>query len=257
MTDDTLQRTQARFLKELFYGGKGGFVLKGGMAMMALFGPARLTRDVDLDFPELRQRTADSLHNQVMRALKAALQGSGVQQAKISEPGKAEISPKWKVSGTTAHGEPFHMKVEVSRRPPPPGAVRQATVSGVSAFGLGTYYVDLYDEKTLVAMKLAALLGRTAARDVTDLDLLLPKHRPTGVLIAWALAHAQVDASDASGAVGEKLASMSYDFFKTEMLADAELLARIEETEWEAMRARVRHALSDLLDDHALQGELS
>ncbi len=38
------------------------------MAMMALFGPARLTRDVDLDFPELRKRTADSLHDQVMRA---------------------------------------------------------------------------------------------------------------------------------------------------------------------------------------------
>ncbi len=29
MADNTLQRTQARFLKELFYGSKGGFVLKG------------------------------------------------------------------------------------------------------------------------------------------------------------------------------------------------------------------------------------
>jgi hypothetical protein len=122
------------------------------MAMMALFGPTRLTRDVDLDFPELRKRTADSLHNQVMRALRAALRGSGVQDARISEAGKAVVSPKWKVSGRTAHGEPFHMKVEVSRRPPPPGEIRQAAVSGVSAFGLGTYYVDLYDEETLVAV---------------------------------------------------------------------------------------------------------
>jgi len=252
MADDTLERTQARFLKELFYGGKGGFVLKGGMAMMALFGPARLTRDVDLDFPELRKRTADSLHNQVMRALKAALRGSGVQDGRISE-----VSPKWKVSGRTAHGEPFHMKVEVSRRTPPPGKVRQATVSGVSAFGLGAYYVDLYDEETLVAMKLAALLGRTAARDVTDLDLLLPKHRPGGALIEWALAHARVDPSDASRAVEDKLASMSYGFFRTEMLADAELLGRIDEAEWDAMRARVRRELGRLLDDYALQGEPS
>lgn len=134
--------------------GAGWLCAQGGMAMMALFGPARLTRDVDLDFPELRKRTADSLHNQVMRALKAALRGSGVQDARISEPGKAEVSPKWKVSGRTAHGEPFHMKVEVSRRPPPPGKVRQATVSGVSAFGLGAYYVDLYDEVQSIALAL-------------------------------------------------------------------------------------------------------
>jgi hypothetical protein len=229
-------------------------VLKGGMAMRALFGPTRLTRDVDLDFPELRSRTADSLHNQVMRALKAALRGGGVQDAKISEPGKAEVLPKWKVSGRTAHGQPFHMKVEVSRRPPRPGEVRQATVSGVSAFGLGTYYVDLYDEKTLVAMKLAALLGRTAARDVTDLNLLLPNHQPSGALIEWALAHAQVEPSDASRLVGEKLEAMGYDFFKTEMPADSELLGRIAEAEWQATRARVRSKLGDLLDNYTLQG---
>jgi hypothetical protein len=257
MTDNTLQRTQARFLKELFYGNKGGFVLKGGMAMVALFGPARLTRDVDLDFPELRKRTADSLHNQVMRALRAALRGSGVEGAKISEPGKAELSPKWKVSGRTAQGEPFHMKVEVSRRPPPPGTVRQATMSGVSAFGLGTYYVDLYDERTLAAMKLAALLGRTAARDVTDLDLLLPQHRPSGPLIEWALALARVEPTDASRAVEERLAAMSYEFFRTEMLADGQLRERIDEAGWDAMRSRVRRALGDLLDDYALQGEPS
>jgi hypothetical protein len=130
-------------------------------------------------------------------------------------------------------------------------------VSGVSAFGLGTYYVDLYDEETLVAMKLAALLGRTAARDVTDLDLLLPTHRPGGELIDWALAQARLDPFDASRAVDEKLASMSYEFFKTEMLADAGLLLRIDEAEWEAMRARVRRELGRLLDDHALQGDPS
>jgi hypothetical protein len=76
-------------------------------------------------------------------------------------------------------------------------------------------------------------------------------------LIEWALAHARVDPSDASRAVEEKLASMSYEFFRTEMLADAELLGRIDEVEWDAMRARVRRELADLLDDYALQGEPS
>jgi hypothetical protein len=38
---DLLQRVQARFLKELFLSSKGGFVLKGGMALSILFGATR------------------------------------------------------------------------------------------------------------------------------------------------------------------------------------------------------------------------
>jgi hypothetical protein len=107
MADDTLQRTQARFLKELFYGGKGGFVLKGGMAMMALFGPARLTRDVDLDFPEPRKRTADNLHNQVMRALKAALRGSACRMRGSQSPGRPRSHRSGRSVGAPRTESPF------------------------------------------------------------------------------------------------------------------------------------------------------
>ncbi len=41
------------------------------------------------------------------------------------------------------------------------------------------------------------------------------------------------------------------------MLADAELLRRIDDAEWNAMRDRVRRELADLLDDYALQGKSS
>jgi hypothetical protein len=50
---------------------------------------------------------------------------------------------------------------------------------------------------------------------------------------------------------------MSYEFFRSEMLADAELLRRIDEVEWDAMRARVRRELADLLDDYALHSDPS
>jgi predicted nucleotidyltransferase component of viral defense system len=254
IVSDLLQRAQARFLKELFHTSRGGFVLKGGMALSTLFGPSRLTRDVDLDLPPLEKRTADSLHNQVMRALKQALRDTGLIDTRISEPGKAEISPKWKVSGAGPNGEPFQMKVEVSRRPAPPGRVRQATVSGVSAYGLGTYFVDLYDERTLVAMKLAALLGRTAVRDVCDLDLLLPTYIPGGKLIDWALQHAGVSPFAASNAVKEKLASMHWSLFETQMLADSALMSRMDAASWQQMRVRVGKSLISILDTHALQG---
>lgn len=244
---DLLQRVQARFLRELFHAAKGGFVLKGGMAVATLFTQSRLTRDVDLDFPAARLRTAESLHNQIGRALQQALRGSGIVDAQISAPGKAEVSPKWKVRGRGPTGEPFSMKVEVSRRPPPPGRVRQAAVSGVAAYGIGTFYVDLYDESTLAAMKLAALLGRTAVRDVYDLDLLLPAHPPGPSLLEWALEHAGLEPRDALRRVQHQLASMDWNLFRSQMLIDPAVLERFKEATWEDMKGRVQRALTSLL----------
>src|ERR1700675_140507 len=202
MESSLLQLMQARFLRELFRASKGGFVLKGGMAIGALYGNVRQTRDIDLDFPPLEERSAESLHNQIRRALEQALRGY-ITDVKIHVPGKGEISAKWKVSGRSPDGAPFNLKVEVSRRPPPPGSVRQVTVSGIAALGLGVFYVDLYSEPTLVAMKIAALLSpdRCAPRDVYDLDLLLPVHQPGRALLAWALDVAQVAPIDASQAL--------------------------------------------------------
>ena len=247
---DLLQRVQARFLCELFRATKGGFVLKGGVAVATLYAQSRLTRDVDLDFPPPSLRTAESLHHQVRRALQHALRGSGIVDAEISSPGKAELSPRWKVGGRGPSGEPFSMKVEVSRRPPPPGRVRQVAVSGVAAYGLGTFYIDLYDEGTLAAMKLAALLERTAVRDVHDLDLLLPAHPPDPSLIAWALEHAGLAPEDALRRIRHQLASMDGNLFRSQMLIDPAILERFEEATWEGMKGRVLRALAGLLIPH-------
>ncbi len=254
---DLLQRVQARFLRELFRAGKGGFVLKGGLALSTLYGPFRQTRDVDLDFPAPGQRTAESLHNQITRALQQALRGSGITDTELTVSGKAGLSPKWKVRGRGPAGEPFAIKVEVSRRPPPPGKVRQAAVSGLGAYGLGTFYIDLYDESTLVAMKLAALYERTAVRDVHDLDLLLPDHLPGPNLIDWALEHAGLQPREASERVKEKLISMDWSLFHSQMLIDPALVERLGEAGWEKMKARVERALTDLLDTHALRANES
>lgn len=250
---DLLQKVQARFLRELFRATKGGFVLKGGMAVSTLYTQSRLTRDVDLDFPAARLRTAESLHNQIGKALQQALRGSGIVDVQISSPGKAEVSPKWKVRARGPSGEPFSMKVEVSRRTPPPGRVRQAAVSGVAAYGLGTFYVDLYDESTLAAMKLAALLERTAVRDVYDLDLLLPAHPPSPSLIGWALEHTGLAPRDALRRVQGQLTSMDWNLFRSQMLIDPAVLERFEKTTWEDMKGRVQSALTGLLDAHSLR----
>ena len=247
--DQLLQRVQVRFLRELYRGAKSGFVLKGGLALATLYGRSRATREVDLDFPAAR--TAESLHGQVGRALRQALRGSHVADVRIHEPGKAELSPRWKINGLGPAGEAFSMRIEVSRRPPPPGRVRQAVVSGGASYGVGTFYVDLYEEGTLAAMKLAALLGRSAVRDVYDLDLLLPAHAPGLKLIQWALEHAHIDAADAARAVVDRLVALDWNLFRSQMLIDPELLGRIDAAAWEAMKARVRDVLAPLLDEQA------
>ena len=244
-----LQLIQARFLRELFRSSKGGFVLKGGMAIGALFGNSRQTRDIDLDFPPEGERSAQSLHNQVKRALEQALRGY-VTEVRINSPGKGEVSPKWKVSGKTPDGAPFNLKVEVSRRSPPPGTIRQVTVSGIAALGLGLFYVDLYSEPTLTAMKIAALLSpdRCAPRDVYDLDLILPAHEPGPELLAWAFEAAQVSPVDAPRVLREKLAAMPWELFQTQTLPalDSSLASRYTPTLWAEVKDRVANSLSEL-----------
>src|ERR1019366_4690360 len=132
MARPLLQLVQARLLRELFRASKSGFVLKGGMAVAALYGTSRQTRDMDLDFPPLDERTAESLHKQVRRALDQALRGY-VVDVKIHSPGKGEISPKWKVSGRSIEGAPFNLKAAGSRGPRPPGPVVPDTGAGLAA----------------------------------------------------------------------------------------------------------------------------
>lgn len=256
MASSTLQLVQARFLRELFRASKGGFVLKGGMAVAALFGNTRLTRDVDLDFPPLDQRSAESLHKQIRRALEQALRGY-IFDIKINSPGKGEISPTWKVTGHSADGAPFHFKVEVSRRPPPPGSVRQVAVPGIAALGIGIFYVDLYSEPTLAAMKIAALLSpdRCAPRDVYDLDLLLPAHLPSWELLEWALEVAEVAPIDASQTLRSKLEAMPWGLFQTQLLSSMEpgAASRYGAEIWEAMKNRIAIVLIPLLEPHAAE----
>jgi hypothetical protein len=260
MSVPLLPLVQARFLRELFRSSKGGFVLKGGMAIGALFGNSRQTRDIDLDFPPEQQRSAQSLHNQVKRALEQALRGY-VTDVKINSPGKGEVSPKWKVSGKTSDGAPFNLKVEVSRRPPPPGAVRQVTVSGIAALGLGVFYVDLYSEPTLAAMKIAALLSpdRCAPRDVYDLDLLLPVHEPGSELLAWAFEVAPVCPADAPRVLREKLAAMPWELFQTQTLPalDPLLASRCTPTAWAEMKDRIANSLAELFAKQPRDREIS
>ncbi|MDZ7749791.1 MAG: nucleotidyl transferase AbiEii/AbiGii toxin family protein [Halofilum sp. (in: g-proteobacteria)] len=193
--DELREQFLERLTAALFRKRGEGFVLKGGGAMRARFGNERMTKDLDLDFTNPK-RSADSLHKSVRHAIDQAARGLSVSDLRVHEPGKGEASPRWKVNFRDDAGHPVHVEIEVSRDPTRavPGRVVQHRYQPLPGHGTTRFWVDVYDDATLAATKLAALLGRGAPRDVYDLDLLMGAGEPPSAeQVGWAVRRAGAD----------------------------------------------------------------
>lgn len=240
---DPREQFLERFTRALFHQPHSGFVLKGGTALRTLFGPERLTKDVDLDFIGAK-RTANSLHTGVRHAIDLAARGLPFSGLSVSEPGKSEMSPRWKINFATADGRRHHVEVEVSRDPgrAPPGSVVQRSFTPHAAVGIPRFFVDIYDEPTLAATKLAALLGRETPRDVYDLDLLKEVAPAIGPeLIQWAVTRAHLQGEDPVGVLWAHLEALSFARFESELegALSPEARVRLDEEAWTAMKLGV------------------
>ncbi|MGH8379168.1 MAG: nucleotidyl transferase AbiEii/AbiGii toxin family protein [Gammaproteobacteria bacterium] len=249
--DDLREQFLERLTRELFHKRGDGFVLKGGGALRTLFGEQRLTKDIDLDFTNPK-RSADSLHRNIRRAIDMAARGLPIENLRISEPGKSEASPRWKVNFEAADDRRQHIEIEVSRDPARavPGTVVQRPFVPRAAKGIARFWVDIYDEPALIASKIAALLGREVPRDVYDLDLLKDTaEKPSAPLINWAVQRANLQEQNPVTVLWVHLEALSWSRFQTELLdsltpANAE---RMDETEWTAMKLRVGEYVERLL----------
>ncbi|MDH4073027.1 MAG: nucleotidyl transferase AbiEii/AbiGii toxin family protein, partial [Gammaproteobacteria bacterium] len=155
------ERFIERLLRQIFLRKGSGFVLKGGAAMRSLYGEQRYTKDIDLDFTNPK-RSAESLHGTISSGIEKAARGLGVRDLRVSQPKKAEKTPRWKINFSDSDDRPFHVEIEVSRdadRAPPGQVVLQAFVPQADR-GIARFWVDIYDHDALAASKLAALLGR-------------------------------------------------------------------------------------------------
>ena len=250
---DVKQQFFERFLRELFHRRGEGFVLKGGAAMQARFGPHRLTKDIDLDFTNPK-RTADSLHRSIERALGSATRATAIRDVQLTRPGKGEQTPRWKLNFSDAAGVRHHLEIEVSRSADraPPTAPVQLRYAPRAAIGTAPFWVDVYDVPSLIATKIAALLGRTvpAPRDVYDLEKLCAGAAPLAPALAdWIAVRAGVRLSDAMALARDRLNAMGWPQFQSELLdalppAEAE---RMDAEEWDAMKDRVADYLVQVL----------
>lgn len=240
-----------RLLREIFFRKGSGFVLKGGAALRALYGPQRLTKDVDLDFTNPK-RTADSLHNTISRSIKAAARGLPINKLTVSVPGKAEKTPRWKVNFEDQDARQYHVEVEISRDPSRavPGAIVQTPFVPEAATGIARFWVDIYDGPALIASKLAALLGRGLPRDIFDLDILIGMSAaPDTQQIRWAIERAQLHQGNPLEMLRNRMDTLSFSRYQTE-LQDSLLPAvadRINAKEWTALKRRVLDYVAALL----------
>lgn len=240
-----------RVTRELFHRKGEGFVLKGGAALRTLFGEQRLTKDIDLDFTNPK-RSADSLHKTIQRAIQAAARGLPLQNLRVSDPGKTETSPRWKINFQDDAGQLCHVEIEVSRdaRRAVPGRVKQVAYVPLAAKGIARFWVDIYDEPALIATKIAALLGREVPRDVYDLDLLMnASPAPPAQLIDWAVEHASLSGADPVATLWSHLDGLTWQRFCAELQASlpATVSRRVDEAEWTAMKLRVGDYVQRLL----------
>src|SRR5260370_11046326 len=107
-------RSQMAFLSSLMRQGADRYILKGGMAMRALFGSARLTKDVDFDCVD--SISDRSLATRIPNALEQAARSAGIVEQKIDRTKSGERATRWRLTGRTRDGTAITWEVELSRR---------------------------------------------------------------------------------------------------------------------------------------------
>jgi len=173
---DALEHLQRRFLDSLYrHTSPGELVLKGGLALRAIYGQHRRTMDIDLD--QDRRRSLTHLQKLIRKAIHGAIRGSEFSALDISEPKQTDTVARWKLSGKLADGSPLHMTIEVSRRHEINRAdLHTIQLRDIALPGLGTPgKIDTYTVSILACHKVMAFLNprRHASRDLYDLSRLL------------------------------------------------------------------------------------
>lgn len=247
MDNEILERDliQARLLSAIFARSvKNQVVLKGGMALRALFGSQRYTKDIDLS--QDPSQPLPSLQRLMRHAITECTQGF-LSDITVTEPKQTDTVARWKIHGTTQSGTHIGLTVEVSRRGVPDGHVIQKTLVGQEQSRSPTVNIDVYDAESIAASKVFALASdnRVAPRDLYDLDLLIKMDvRPSHDLFV-----SVPDSSALIKATWNKIESMTWDHFAREVLPyiPDSAKSRMDESQFDSMRISVGSAIEKWL----------
>jgi len=221
MDDATFTREllQAQLLVELMSNAvHHELVLKGGLAMRAVMGSTRFTKDIDLD--AATSASVERLQGIVRRSIAKVVRQSGlIADVQVSEPKQTTTTLRWKVNGNAPGTmRPINLSIEVSRREwVAPFRTVELDLSPQFAGGSARGRVLVLDSQALAVCKVLALTDpkRDAPRDLFDLSVLVEAdvEDPSQLLASQSAERLQ----QALDELWSKVESMGYDRFCAEV----------------------------------------
>lgn len=179
-----IDRCQVALLREIVnqYGPR--LILKDGMAMRAVFGSMRLTKDIDFDRES--SMSLESAKNGLPKTLVRAASVAGIRRPEAEVTKLTTTTIRARLAGETNGGVSLRFEVEVSGRGNlNAGERRKETVVPPSSYGMAPFLVESWSGDMLAAMKVAAAMSeaRNVPRDIYDLyDLLNAGASPARLL---------------------------------------------------------------------------
>ncbi|MBX3585193.1 MAG: nucleotidyl transferase AbiEii/AbiGii toxin family protein [Ramlibacter sp.] len=181
---EAIDRCQVGLLRELAGDLGNRLILKGGMAMRAVFGSMRLTKDIDFDRDETISQAA--LKKGLGRLLVRAAGTAGIRAPRAEVTKDTATTVRVRLQGVIGHDTDVRFDVEVSGRAAPSREnLRVEVVVPPQKYAMAPFPVTTYTHATLAAMKVGAALSdrRNAPRDLYDLrDLIRAGADPVTLL---------------------------------------------------------------------------
>lgn len=181
-----IDRCQVGLLRALASQYDARLYLKGGMAMRALFGSLRLTKDID--FERAPSLSNNSLRKTLPRALQTAALAAGLQAPSVAVTKDTRTTLRAALGATLRNGgDAVQYEVEISGRGLPPAEhLVHLNVVPPLAYRVTPFGVNGFDAHAMAASKVAALHAdnRSVPRDVFDLNDLIAQGAAPVTLLA-------------------------------------------------------------------------
>lgn len=228
------------FLSSLMRLGADRYILNGGMAMRALYGSARLTKDVDFDS---EHSVSDrSMATRIPSALEQAARSAGIVEQKIDRTKSGELASRWRLVGRTRDGIPVTWEVELSRRGVPDARyVETRLIQPPYDYSMAPFVARVYSESAMAAGKVNALLSdnRSFPRDIYDLADLV--RRGASPVALWSEYLSRENLERKRNAVLPKVALIDFPLANAELLPylARDVRATIDQKRWGDMQLEV------------------
>lgn len=234
---------QSRLLVELMGNAlHKELVLKGGMAMRAVHGSVRYTKDIDLDADLKYSKTR--VQGIVKRSIDHAVASGLIENASVTMPKQTETTLRWKIVGTEpGSSAPMNLTVEVSRRARlVEGHVIEVPLPAAYGSG-GGVNVQVLDSQAIAVTKVLALTdpARMAPRDLFDLHVLIEAEVSDPSSLLSSLANAPARLVQGLVELWPKIEAMTYAQFRSEVVPylPAAVATALDEASFDEMRLKV------------------